>query len=350
MKHLRLLLMLPLLLLLACQPIRPEVAQSGADKIANAMSAGLHDIAHEAAILDWPTTPGSDLVELRQGNNGWTCLTDIPFTPTNDPLCVDTNGLTFIQAYLAGQQPDYTGIGLIYMLQGQSIASSSDPSLLEPAAGQDWALDGPHLMLVSSSDLDPDHYSTDHHAGGPYIMFEGTPLEHLMIPTVADVTPSTMDPIQNAMSAAPLRVAENATILDWPDTAGGNLVELRAGDNGWTCVTDLPFTPTDDPMCMDANGLEFLHAYLAGRAPEYTNVGIIYMLQGQSIASNSDPSLTEPPAGADWVIDGPHFMVVAPWKLDPALYSTDHDAGGPYTMFAGTPYEHLMVPVAEMKH
>jgi hypothetical protein len=100
-------------------------------------------------------------------------------------------------------------------------------------------------------------------------------------------------------------------------------------------------------MCLDANWLEFIHAIMAGREPEYSAIGIGYMLQGGSGASASDPTLTAPPAGQDWMIDGPHFMVVAPWDLDPAVYSTDPMSGGPYIMYEGTPYEHLMVPVTE---
>src|SRR5688572_10386175 len=42
--------------------------------------------------------------------------------------------------------------------------------------------------------------------------------------------------IQNAMSAAPASIAQDATILDWPAEAGGEFVELRSGSNGWTCL------------------------------------------------------------------------------------------------------------------
>ncbi len=169
------------LLLVGCKPITPQAAQPGGDKIANAMSAGLPSLAHDATIVDLPTEPGGELVELRQGSNDWTCLPDLPFTPTNDPMCMDGNGLEFIRAYLAGRAPEYTGIGIIYMLQGQSVASNSDPSLMTPPAGQDWVIDGPHIMVVSPETLDPALYSTDHDSGGPYIMFAGTPYEHLMV-------------------------------------------------------------------------------------------------------------------------------------------------------------------------
>jgi hypothetical protein len=38
-------------------------------------------------------------------------------------------------------------------------------------------------------------------------------------------------------------------------------------------------------------------------------------------------------------------MVLIPGKWDPAVFTKDHHSGGPYVMFGGTPYEHLMVPV-----
>jgi hypothetical protein len=38
-------------------------------------------------------------------------------------------------------------------------------------------------------------------------------------------------------------------------------------------------------------------------------------------------------------------MLVLPGKLDPTLFTTDHTSGEPYIMWAGTPYEHIMMPV-----
>jgi hypothetical protein len=182
MKQIRVFTVFLALLLVGCKPITREAAQPGGDKIANAMSAGLPSFAHDAAIVDLPTEPGGELVELRPGSNGWTCMPDLPFTPTNDPLCMDANGLEFMRAYVAGRAPEYTGIGIIYMLQGQSVASNSDPSLMEPPEGQDWVVDGPHVMVVSPWKLDPVLYSAEHQLGMPYIMFAGTPYEHLMVP------------------------------------------------------------------------------------------------------------------------------------------------------------------------
>jgi hypothetical protein len=153
------------------------------------------------------------------------------------------------------------------------------------------------------------------------------------------------DKIQNAMSAGPSSVAKDAAIMDWPSEEKGKLRELRKGTNGWTCVPDSPDTPTNDPMCLDKQWMEWLQAFMAGSKPNITALGIGYMFQGGSAADNDNPSVTKPPAGKDWQIDPPHLMVVIPGKWDPAVFSKDHHSGGPWVMFGGTPYEHLMVPV-----
>jgi len=40
-------------------------------------------------------------------------------------------------------------------------------------------------------------------------------------------------------------------------------------------------------------------------------------------------------------------MLIMPGEVDQTVFSTDPDSGGPWIMFAGTPYEHIMMPVAE---
>jgi hypothetical protein len=67
------------------------------------------------------------------------------------------------------------------------------------------------------------------------------------------------------------------------------------------------------------------------------------MLAGDSGASNSDPYATEPTD--DWVVGGPHLMIIVP---DPSMLEgipTDPENGGPWVMWKGTPYVHIMVPV-----
>jgi len=148
--------------------------------------------------------------------------------------------------------------------------------------------------------------------------------------------------IESAMSAAPAAISKDAAVVDM---SGGKMRTLRKGTNGWTCVADDPGSPGDDPMCMDPNGWDWLMALMANKPPA-DKVGFIYMLKGGSDASNVSPSITTPKDGR-WVTTGPHVMVVGPAaKLMPGYVKGDYpDTSKPYVMWAGSPYEHLMIPV-----
>jgi len=156
--------------------------------------------------------------------------------------------------------------------------------------------------------------------------------------------------IENAMSAAPLSIAENATVLDNELDANGEFVVLREGSNGWFCSPDPTATPTNDPWCYDQTWLDWSYAFLAGEEPTTTVLGLAYMLQGGSDASNTDPFATEPAEGEDWVISPPHVMFLLPGPIDQTVFSVDHEGSGPWVMWAGTPYEHIMMPVADGEH
>ena len=130
----------------------------------------------------------------------------------------------------------------------------------------------------------------------------------------------------------------------WPNDSNPGFTELRAGDNGWTCLPDDPATPSNDPMCLDDQWLEWLMAFAEGRDPVITELGFSYMLQGGSGASDTDPMQMEPADGEEWLFGPPHVMLIAPESLDVDSFPTDRDSGGPYIMWAGTPYEHFMAP------
>jgi len=70
--------------------------------------------------------------------------------------------------------------------------------------------------------------------------------------------------IVSAMSAAPDKVAKGATIMAME--AGSKMRTLREGTNGFTCMPDNPATPGPDPMCMDKNAMEWVHAWIAHTA------------------------------------------------------------------------------------
>lgn len=161
---------------------------------------------------------------------------------------------------------------------------------------------------------------------------------------VACTRPAPTDRIAIAMSAAPPAIASAARIMDF-DSAG-KLVELRPGTNGWLCLADdSPAAPGDSPDCVDERWQQWFDAYEQRQVPSISDVGVAYMLRGSLTASNTDPFAEIPPQGADWIVDGPHVMVIVP---DPAMldeFPDDHRTGGPYVMYKGTPYAHLMVPV-----
>ena len=156
--------------------------------------------------------------------------------------------------------------------------------------------------------------------------------------------------IDNAMSAAPSALSDDATILDNALNEDGTFVMLREGSNGWYCFPDVLSTPTNDPSCNDKTWLDWTYAFVANKEPNVTVPGLAYMLQGGSDASNTDPAATEPAAGEEWVLSPPHIMILLPGKLDQTVFSTDAHSGGPSIMWAGTPYEHIMMPVAAGEH
>ena len=158
--------------------------------------------------------------------------------------------------------------------------------------------------------------------------------------------PDAKDPLASAMAAAPSSVSANATIIQ--AAADGSMKTLRQGSNGWTCMPDNPETPGHDPMCMDANGLKWAQAWMSHKEPPAGAVGLMYMLEGGSDASNTDPWGKAPANGGKWVETGPHVMVVGSKEILAGYPSgAQPDTKAPYVMFAGTPYAHLMIPIGE---
>jgi hypothetical protein len=93
------------------------------------------------------------------------------------------------------------------------------------------------------------------------------------------------------LEGAKNRRSENSECHDWGaakrvsncddrrDERNGSMKVLRKGSNDWTCVPDDPSSPGNDPMCLDPNAMEWLHAYV-GKKPPPDKIGFIYMLQG----------------------------------------------------------------------
>jgi hypothetical protein len=152
------------------------------------------------------------------------------------------------------------------------------------------------------------------------------------------------DPVASAESAAPASIAHNASVVT--ADAKGAMTELRKGSNGWTCMPDAPDTPGPDPMCFDQNAAQWVQAWVGHKPPPANVVGLMYMLEGGTDASNTDPYAKQPTADNDWVKTGPHIMVVGSKDILAGHPSgRKPDTSVPYVMWAGTPYAHLMVPV-----
>ena len=154
--------------------------------------------------------------------------------------------------------------------------------------------------------------------------------------------------IKSAESAAPPGVAAGAAI--YAVGADGKMTTLREGTNGFWCMPDSPASPGPDPMCGDANAMEWAMAWIGKTEPPKGKVGLMYMLAGGSDASNTDPYASAPTDGNDWVRTGPHIMIMNAMDMM-AGYPTDAapDTSRPYVMWAGTPYKHL-TPIRRIAH
>jgi hypothetical protein len=174
----------------------------------------------------------------------------------------------------------------------------------------------------------------------------GAPAGNVLQPTnvSSTETKASADPIASAESAAPASIAHDAAVVTLD--ASGNMSTLRQGRNGWTCMPDAPNTPGPDPMCFDANAGKWVNAWVHHQPPPVGAVGLMYMLEGGTDASNTDPYATKPTAENNWISTGPHIMVVGSKDI-----LANHPSGPkpdtsvPFVMWAGTPYAHLMVPV-----
>jgi hypothetical protein len=99
-------------------------------------------------------------------------------------------------------------------------------------------------------------------------------------------------------------------------------------------------------MCGDENAMAWVHAWLTKQTPPANKVGFMYMLAGGSDASNTEPHAQRPTANNNWISTGPHVMVVgAKGMMEGYPRDAKPDTAKPYVMWAGTPYEHLMLPV-----
>ncbi len=147
--------------------------------------------------------------------------------------------------------------------------------------------------------------------------------------------------IKNARSAGPASITAEATVLEWDLTT-----VLAEGSNDWFCLPDNPDTKGNAPLCGDQQWLGFFKAYMAKEKPNVTAVGFSYMLQGDWPGSNTDPYAAGPTEDNDWMDGlGAHVMILAPNAKGMAGLPTHSQNGGPWVMWADTPYAHMMMQI-----
>jgi len=159
------------------------LAQDEADHsatIENALSAAPAALAEGAAVADWEGNV------LREGTNGYTCLPDPPDQDGNSPMCLDEAWLVWAAAWTNGEDPPAVeSVHFAYMLQGDAPVSNVDPYATGPTEDNEWLgaeVVGAHLMLLAPAGA-LEGLSDDPNNGGPWVMWRGTSLAHIMVPT-----------------------------------------------------------------------------------------------------------------------------------------------------------------------
>lgn len=161
--------------------------------------------------------------------------------------------------------------------------------------------------------------------------------------------------IQRAMKAAPSSISAGAEIRD----VDADWTVLRKAElgNTWTCFPGVPLNDGDKhPMCNDEVWMNWLNAVadLFGGKEwifETDTVGYSYMLRGDALVDNNDPTGTDP--DGLWDQEGPHLMMLYPASVDISHLPRDPDAGGPYVMWdfelapGFKPLVHVMVPLTD---
>lgn len=161
----------------------PVLAQtSDDDLIKSAMSAAPAAVAENATVIAFDDK--MNMSTLREGTNNFTCMPDNPDSPGDDPMCLDKGGMEWAQAWMTKGEVPEGMIGFGYMLKGGSDASNTDPHASAPTAGAEWVDTGPHVMIFNAGAATETYprQGENPDTSAPYVMWPGTPYEHLMIP------------------------------------------------------------------------------------------------------------------------------------------------------------------------
>ena len=144
--------------------------------------------------------------------------------------------------------------------------------------------------------------------------------------------------IRRALLSGPASVTREATVAEID--AQGKMTVLRPGANQWVCVPGNENIIGQADMCLDPMGMRwFLDVMAKKPKPSNTEPGLIYMLNGATQHSYTDPFDRTSPA----IPIGPHWMILWPFDATAAGIGTTMRDVGTMVMFAGTPYAHLHI-------
>lgn len=124
---------------------------------------------------------------LRQGTNGWTCVSDNRDKGGQGPVCMNESWAEFANALKANRLPASDQIGLAYMLRGGRSINSPTPSVMEAPADHPSVTElGPHIMVRLPNPTLLAGLPTSPEQGGPWVRWAGTPYAHIIIPIEGD--------------------------------------------------------------------------------------------------------------------------------------------------------------------
>ncbi|KAH8822043.1 hypothetical protein F5884DRAFT_746324 [Xylogone sp. PMI_703] len=162
---------------------QPAAAQSSggiltpadSQKIAKAMQAAPKFITDGATMVEYPTNDSSECRVLHNGTIEWYCAPGpipIPGQYGDYPACYDSVFFQFMKDSFAGQTPKISGLGISYMLQGDTqLNDDGSPTFLEP-----------HIMVVTPHQEDLRRFSSVIQNGTFLRSLNGTSL--LIVPVV----------------------------------------------------------------------------------------------------------------------------------------------------------------------
>ena len=142
----------------------------------DALSAAPIALRSKVTVLDW------DHNVLKQGSNNYTCFPTPPHLKGKAPMCIDGPWLAWADAWMNKKPFQAKAMGISYMLAGDEGASNIAPYAKGKTSDNQWIKAGPQLMIITPDKPLLDSLPTDPRIGWPYVMWNGAPYVHIMIP------------------------------------------------------------------------------------------------------------------------------------------------------------------------